>query len=183
MKECPKETSFPNFWVEVLFVLPCSYFHGQKISAGKAKTRRAGHHTMWSLQSKEKMEKKQFLIILPNQKLPWKTSTSSHQWLMLQNSKLPHHHNTIQPFKKVPTTPFLALSWFGENYPNERKLVLEGPAFHFHDDGRKGRSIPTTIIYSRRRRLTCLTSNSFARTRMGAKSNLKCAISCRCFSV
>ena len=103
MKECPKETSFPNFWVEVLFVLPCSYFHGQKISAGKAKTRRAGHHTMWSLQSKEKMEKKEFpgdskviwpfqgvkwpptrddkgtlnhlvLIILPNQKLPWKTS-------------------------------------------------------------------------------------------------------------
>ena len=185
----------------------------QKISAGKAKTRRAGHHTMWSLQSKEKMEKKQFpgdskviwpfqgvkwpptrddkgtlnhqvLIILPNQNLPWKTSTTSHHWLMLQNNKRTLTTTSqSNPSKRSLLPPFLALSWFGENYPNERKLVLEGPAFHFHDDGRKGRSIPTTIIYSRRRRLTCLTSNSFARSRMGAKSNLKCAISCRCFPV
>ena len=97
-----------------MFVLP--WWEIKKYLPEKQKPRRAGHHTMWSLQSKEKMEKKQFpgdskviwpfqgvkwpptrddkgtlnhlvLIILPNQKLPWKTSTSSHHWLMLQNSK------------------------------------------------------------------------------------------------
>ncbi len=36
--------------------------------------------------------------------------------------------------------PFLPWSWKWKTTPNERKLLLEGPIFHFHDCGRKGNS-------------------------------------------
>ena len=41
-------------------------------------------------------------------------------------------------FNKYIQSPFLPESWKCKTTPNERKLLLEGPIFHFHDCGTKG---------------------------------------------
>ena len=49
--------------------------------------------------------------------------------------------------KKNNTLPFLPESWKWKTTPNEKKLLLERPIFHFHDYGRKGISLENGLTY------------------------------------
>ena len=68
------------------------------------------------------------------------------------------HHSTCPPnlrqnqpieranWQRLHVLPFLPQSWKWKTTPNERKLPLEGPNFHFHDYGRKCMSCLFALI-------------------------------------